>query len=104
MLKNMTKTQKIVGIVLLAVIIGTIIFVVYKRKQEKLAVSTEDEDKKDEKHLENGAAPGEIKYKVVKKEMHDTPKEEKVAPAPPQATQPNSAPKKGSKKVKEDAK
>lgn len=117
MLKNMTKTQKIMAIVLVAVIVGTIIFVFYKRSQKsKIEEATElnKEDKeKDAKHLNNGEMDndeaGEIKYKVIKKEMKQTPREEKVTTAPepiselaPEPEAPDT--KKGSKKVKGDDK
>ena len=111
MLKNMTKNQKIMAIVLVAVIVGTIIFVFYKRSQKsKIEEATEQSKKEDEdkdaKHLNNGEVDenaGEIKYKVIKKEMSQTPREEKVAIAPePEPEAPDT--KKGSKKVKGDTK
>jgi len=109
MLKNMTKNQKIIAIVLVSVIVGTIIFVFYKRSQKsKLEEATEEKKEEDDKHLNNGEA-GEIKYKVIKKQMSQTPREEKVAQAPqepqiPQEAPQEEQPKKGSKKVKGESK
>tara|TARA_Y100000034_G_scaffold130133_1_gene187859 strand:+ start:363 stop:662 length:300 start_codon:yes stop_codon:yes gene_type:complete len=81
----MTKNQKIMAIVLVAVIVGTIIFVFYKRSQKSKIEEASDEKKEidDHKHQNNGVSNEEIQYKVVKKEMHDKPKQEKVKSPPP---------------------
>lgn len=100
MLKNMTKTQKIMAIVLVAVIVGTIIFVFYKRSQKsKIEEASEKKEIDDDKHQNNGVSTDEIQYRVIKKEMHDKPKQEKVtSPPPPQET---DEVKQGTTKVKD---